>query len=249
MSNFGALSSLQYAAGDSLLHRLDPRSKFCFAASYSVTLLLSDSLTKSLVCMGIALLLYVLSKLHLLMVWRNMKGIIVLLLIADCFHTVLYGVDAAALMTIKIISFFMTVSLMFTTTPPERLIEGLRKIVTPLRRLGLQTETFIFMFTVAFIYIPLLLEDMMRIMQAQRVRGLHRGTWNIAGRLKDMFYLLTPLFLTILRRAERLSDAMESRCFHPGCVRTSYVPIQIAKPDIIVFMLALLLPFLLLCTR
>lgn len=196
--------------------------------------------------MVIAIFLYPLSKHHLLMVWKNVQGIIIVLFILDCFQVGLNGIEAAALMTLKVLSFFLMITLMLSTTPPEKQMEGLRKLLTPLRRLGINTETFVFMFTIAVIYIPLLLEDTMRIMQAQRVRGLHDGRWNIAGRGKDMFLLLTPLLLMIFRRAERLSDAMESRCYQPGCERTSYYQMKIAKHDIIVLILALLLPFIIL---
>jgi len=246
MSDLGALSSLQYVAGDSLLHRLDPRSKYVFAISYSLTLVSSSSLIISLLCMVIVIFLYLLSGPRLLMVWKSIRGIIVFLLILAGFQASLNGIEAAALMTLKMLSFFLMITLMISTTPPLKQTEGLRKLLTPLRRLGINTETFVFMFTVAVIYMPLLLEDTMRIMQAQRARGLHDDRWNIARRGKNMFLLLPPLLLMVFRRAERLSEAMESRCYRPGCERTSYNQMKIAKHDIIVLILALLLPFILL---
>ncbi|SMF92250.1 energy-coupling factor transport system permease protein [Paenibacillus uliginis N3/975] len=249
MSNLGALSSLQYAAGDSILHRLDPRSKYGFAISYSVTLVSSNSLIMTLVCMVIVIFLYMFSGLRLLMVWKSIRGIIVVLLILAGFQASLNGIEAAAQMTLKVLSFFLMITLILSTTPPEKQMEGLRKLLTPLRRLGINTETFVFMFSVAVIYMPLLLEDTTRILQAQRVRGLHGGRWNIAGRGKDMFLLLTPILLMIFRRAERLSEAMESRCYQPGCERTGYYQLKIAKHDIIVLILALLLPLILLYTK
>lgn len=249
MSNLGAFSSMLYAAGDSFLHRLDPRSKCGFAISYSATLVLSNSLITSLVCMIVAIFLYLLSRLRLLMVWKNIRGILVVLFIWDGFQASLRGMEATALMTINVLSFFLMIIWMVSTTPPEKQMEGLRKLLTPLRRLGIHTETFVFMFTVAVIYIPLFLEDTMRIMQAQRIRGLHGGGWNIAGRGRDLFLLLTPLLLSIFRRAERLSEAMESRCYQPGCERTGYYPMKMATHDIILLILAILLPLILLSPK
>lgn len=246
MNNLGALSSLQYVAGDSLLHRLDPRSKYGFAISYLVTLVSSNSLITSWVGMVIVISSYLLSGFHLLMVLKNLRGIIVVLFILGSIQASLNGIEPAALMTLKVLSLLLMITLMLSTTPPEKQIEGLRKLLSPVRRLGINTETFVFMFTVAVIYMPLLLEDTMRIMQAQRVRGLHNGRWNIARRSRDMLLLLIPVLLMILRRAERLSEAMESRCYQPGCERTGYVQLKIAKHDIIVLILAILLPFILL---
>jgi len=74
MSSLGALSTLQYVPGDSFLHRLDPRSKCGFVASYSLSLLSSHSFTAILVYTFIALLLLLLSKPRLYIIWDNIRG-------------------------------------------------------------------------------------------------------------------------------------------------------------------------------
>ncbi|QWU15593.1 energy-coupling factor transport system permease protein [Paenibacillus sophorae] len=243
MNSLGPLSALQYIPGNSLLHRLDPRSKYGFVVSYSINLASSHSLTTSLVYTFIALLLFLLSKLHLLTVWKNIRGLVIVLLILNYFQFRLHGIEAAALLTLKMLSFFLLVTLMLSTTPPEKQMEGLHNLLSPLRRLGVKTESFVFMFTIAVVYLPLLLEDFMRIMQAQRARGPQPGRWNLPGRGKDMFLLLNPLLFIIFRRAERLSEAMESRCYCPGCDRTAFYQLKLGKHDIIVLLLALLFAF------
>jgi energy-coupling factor transport system permease protein len=243
MNSVGPLSALQYVPGNSLLHRLDPRSKYGFAVSYSITLASSHSLTTSLFCTFIVLFLLLLSKLHLLTVWKNIRGLFVALLILNYFQFHLHGIEAAALLTFKMLSFSLLVTLMLSTTQPEKQMEGLHHLLSPLRCLGVKTESFVFMFTIAVIYLPLLLEDLVRIMQAQRARGPQPGKWNFPGRGKDMFLLLNSLLFIIFRRAERLSEAMESRCYRPGCERTAFYQLKLGKHDIIVLLLALLLTF------
>ncbi|MGO4699322.1 energy-coupling factor transporter transmembrane protein EcfT [Paenibacillus sp. 2TAB26] len=243
MNSLGPLSALQYVPGNSLLHRLDPRSKYGFVVSYSINLASSHSLTTSLIHTFIALLLFLLSKLHLLTVWKNIQGLVIVLLILNYFQFRLHGIEAAALLTLKMLSFFLLMTLMLSTTPPEKQMEGLQKLLSPLRRLGVKTESFVFMFTIAVIYLPLLLEDLMRIMQAQNARGPQPGRWNLLARGKDMLLLLTPLLFIIFRRAERLSEAMESRCYYPGCDRTAFYQLKLGKHDFIVLLLALLLAF------
>jgi len=241
MSSFGALSSLQYVPGDSFLHRLDPRSKYGFIASYSISLVSSHSFTESLIY---TLVLFLLSKLRLNLLWENMRGLFVLIIIFIYFQIALNGIEAAALMTLKMISFIFMVTLLLSTTPPEKQMEGLRKLLSPLRRLGVKTESCAVMVNIAIIYLPLLMEDLMRIMQAQRIRGPQHGRWNLAWRGRDMILLLTPLLLSTFRRAERLSDAMESRCFQPGSDRSAFYQLNLGRHDIIVLILALLLPFI-----
>ncbi|WP_274364962.1 energy-coupling factor transporter transmembrane component T family protein [Paenibacillus thermotolerans] len=243
MNGLGPLSALQYVPGNSLLHKLDPRSKYGFVVSYSITLVSSHSLTWSLICTLVALFLFLLSKLHLLTVWKNIRGLFVVIFLLGYFQFRLHGIEAAALLALKMLSLFMAATLMLSTTPPEKQMEGLRKVLSPLRRLGVKTETFVFMFTIAVIYVPLLLEDMMRIMQAQRARGPQPGRWNILSKGKDMVLLLNPLLLIIFRRAERLAEAMESRSYRPGCERTAYYQLKLGKQDLVVLLLALLLAF------
>lgn len=243
MRSFGALSTLQYVPGDSFLHRLDPRSKYGFVATYSISLVSSHSLTACLIYTLVALFLLLLSKLRLYLLWENIRGLIVLLVLIIYFQIALNGIEAAALMTLKMISFIFMVTLILSTTPPEKQMEGLRKLLSPLRRFGVKTESYAVMVNIAIIYLPLLLEDLMRIMQAQRMRGPQYGRWNMAWRGRDMILLLTPLLLMTFRRAERLSDAMESRCFRPGSERTAFYQLKLGRHDLVVLILALLLPF------
>ncbi|QMV44785.1 energy-coupling factor transporter transmembrane component T family protein [Cohnella cholangitidis] len=244
MSNFAALSTLQYVPGDSILHRLDPRSKYGFFASYSISLVSSHSFTASLIYTLFALFLFLLSRLRLYLLLESIRGLLIVIIIINYFQIILNGIEAATLLTLKMISFILTVTLILSTTPPEKLMEGLRKLLSPLRRLGVKSESCAVMFTVAVIYLPLLLEDLMRIMQAQRVRGAQYGRWNLAGRGRDMILLLTPLLLMTFRRADRLSDAMESRCYMPGSERTAFYYLKWGRLDFIVLILALLLPLI-----
>lgn len=244
MSGFGALSIMQYVPGDSFLHRLDPRSKYGFAVCCSVSLLSSHSFTASLIYMLVAIGVFLQTKLCLILLWENIRGLVVVILLFNTFQFVLNGIEAAALMTLNMMSLILLITTLISTTPPEKQMEGLRNLLSPLRRFGVNTESFAVMFTLAVIYLPLLLEDLIRIRQAQRVRGPQYAGWNLAGRGRALILLLTPLLHTTFRRAERLSDAMESRCFRPGSERTVLYPLKFGRYDRIVLVLALMLPFI-----
>jgi energy-coupling factor transport system permease protein len=241
LNSFGPLSALQYIPGNSLLHRLDPRSKYGFVMSYSIALFSSHSIALSLICTMIVFSLLLLSKLSLLTLWKNVQGFFVAILILNYSQFRLHGIETAAPLTLNMLSFFLLVTLMLSTTSPEKQMEGLRYLLSPLRRMGIKTDSFVLMFTIAIIYLPLLSGDLMQIMHAQKARGPQPGRWNLAGRVKDMISLLNPLFFIIFRRAERLAESMESRCFHPGCERTALYQLKLGKRDIIVLLLALLL--------
>src|SRR5690606_16628665 len=133
-----------------------PRSKYSFAISFTATLFSSHSLITCVVCSFIVIIFYQLSGLRFLFVWKSIRFVIVILFIFGIIQASLNGIEAAALMTLKWMSFFLIITLMLSTTPPEKQIEGLRKLLSPLRRFGMKTESFLFMFTAAVIYIPLL---------------------------------------------------------------------------------------------
>jgi len=219
-------------------------SKYGFLASYTISLVSFHSITACLIYTFVALCLFLLSKLRLVLLWENTRALLVVIILLNYFQIELNGVAAAASMTLKMISLLLIVTIILSTTPPEKQLEGLRKLSFPLRRLGVKTESFTVMLTLAVIYFPLLWDDFMRIKQAQKLRGPQYGRWNLTGRGRDMILLLMPLIISIFRRAERLSDAMESRCFRPDGERTSFYRLKFGRNDFIVSILALMLPWI-----
>ena len=236
MNSLGPLTILQYTPGNSLLHKLDPRSKYGLVLSYFITMASTPSLTTSFIYTLIALVLVLFCKLHLLTVWANIRGLVIVLLILNYAQYRLHGLETALVLTLRMFSFFLMLTLMLSTTLPEKHTAALQKLLSPLKRLGVNTELFVFMFTIAILYLPLLLQDLMRNMQAQKARGPQPDKWNIPARIKDLFLLLNPLLYIIFRRAERLSEAMESRCYSPGCERTAFYLLKFSKYDIIVLL-------------
>ena len=241
MNSIGTLSVFQYIPGESLMHRLDPRSKYGIIVSLLINLAYSHTLIMSLIYTLLTLLLFLLSKLNLFTVWKNIRGFFILLFIFIIVQLRLYGIEAAALLMLKMVCLVVLMTLMLATTPPEKQMEAMYKLLSPLRRIGVKTESFVLMFTIAFIYLPLLLQDLIQITQAQRSRGPQASRWNIWSRGKDMLMLLTPLLFIVFRRAERLSEAMESRCYYPGCKRTAFYQLKLGRLDRLVLLLALLI--------
>lgn len=76
------------------------------------------------------------------------------------------------------------------------------------------------MMTIALRFVPTLIEETDRIMNAQRARGVDFSHGNIIDRAKALIPVLIPLFLSAVRRAGDLATAMECRCYHGGDGRT-----------------------------
>lgn len=259
MNESGILPALQYSPDTSLLHRFDPRAKFVFFISYSALLFSSASLAATLAYGLIAIVLLGCAKFDPIRLWNSVKGIALLLAVMSAVQFVSHpggkviatwhgvaittgGIETAAWLTCRWLSFYFVVLLMFATTSPAKQVEALRKLLTPLRRAGTRAEAFVFMLTIAVLYIPYLIEDARRILQAWKARGGQPAFWNVPGWGKEAMHLLYPLTIGIYRRAEVLSAAIEARGYRPGCLRTEYEPLRFSTKDTLLVIAACLLP-------
>ena len=122
-------------------------------------------------------------------------------------------------------------SLLTLTTSPVVLTDGLERLLSPLRRLGFPAHDIAMMMTIALRFIPTLLEEADKIMKAQMARGADFESGNILQRAKAMIPLLVPLFVSAFRRADDLSMAMESRCYHGSEGRTRMRVLKVTRND------------------
>ena len=91
--------------------------------------------------------------------------------------------------------------------------------------------------SIALRFIPILLEEMDRIMKAQQARGADFESGNLIQRAKGLVPLLVPLFIAAIRRANDLAMAMEARCYHGGQGRTKMKPLHYEKRDRMAYLL------------
>lgn len=89
------------------------------------------------------------------------------------------------------------------------------------------------MMSLALRFVPTLLEETDKIMQAQKARGADLEGGNVIARIKALIPILVPLFVSSFRRAYDLATAMECRCYHGGEGRTRMKSIHMAKRDVI----------------
>ena len=85
--------------------------------------------------------------------------------------------------------------------------------------------------SIALRFIPTLIEETGKIMNAQKARGAEFDTGNLIQKAKAMLPLLVPLFISAFRRADELATAMESRCYHGGEGRTKMKVLKMARRD------------------
>ena len=215
----------QYFPGDTLAHRLDPRTKLLATVLYIIAIFLA----KGPIAYGVLILTLIvsvrISKVGARALFRGLKPVLFIIaftavlnlfytpgtVIAQfwIFHVTREGVITAIAMMLRISLLIMGTFLLTYTTSPIRLTDGLEDLLGPLK-----------MMSIALRFIPTLIEETDKIMSAQRARGADFESGNLLQRAKALIPLLVPLFVSAFRRADELATAMECRCYHGGEGRT-----------------------------
>ena len=135
-------------------------------------------------------------------------------------------------MAIRLILLITGTSILTLTTSPIALTDGIERLLSPFRKIGVPAHELAMMMTIALRFIPTLLEETDKIMKAQMARGADFESGNLINRAKNMVPLLVPLFISAFRRADDLAMAMEARCYRGGENRTRLKELKMTSLDI-----------------
>lgn len=243
----------QYYPADSVLHKLDPRLKIIGTFLYIISLFLVRDLPGYAVACVFLVSMIVLSHVPFKFMVRGLRGILFLLLFTSVFNIFFTpgeilmsigklnitreGLRVGARVVIRLVFLVIGSSLMTLTTTPNRLTDGLERVLKPLKRLKLPVHEVAMMISIALGFIPILVEELDKIMKAQSARGADLESKKLSVRVKSMIPILVPLFVSAFRRAGDLATAMEARCYHGGEGRTKFKPLRYVKRDYIAFLI------------
>lgn len=255
----------QYFPGNSLVHKLDPRVKIIIIGIFIASLFFIDSFFPYIfVALFIGTVIKV-AKLPVKFIIKGLKPlvfIIMITLLINIFMTkgeVLFnigpltvtkeGLSTAVFMALRLIFLITGTSLLTLTTSPISLTDGIEKLLSPFKKVGLPAHELAMMMTIALRFIPTLLEETDKIMKAQMARGADFESGNIINRAKNLVPLLVPLFINAFRRADELATAMEARCYRGGDNRTRLNELKLKKMDFVVLSSMILFFGLIISTR
>ena len=237
----------QYFPGDSPLHRLDPRMKIILTIAYMVMLFVAFNAPGLAVASFFMVVIVALSRIPLRMVFRGVRPILPIIIITAVinafyigghtlfkfyFVTVSYeGLELAVFMAVRIVFLIVGTSMMTYTTSPISLTDALEQLLAPLGKIHLPVHELSMMMTIALRFIPTLIEETNKIINAQKARGADFESGNIARRMKAMVPILIPLFVSAFRRAEELAMAMDCRCYRGGEGRTRMRQLKYSRRD------------------
>lgn len=241
----------QYFPGNTLAHRLDPRTKLLAVVLYIVALFSARGVLSYAIVMAVLALCICVSKVKLRALTKGLKAVYIIVIftaimnmfftggtpIADVWllrHITFEGLRTAAFMVLRIVMLIMGTFLLTYTTSPIALTDGLENALSPLKKLHVPVHELAMMMSIALRFIPTLIEETDKIMSAQKARGADFESGNIFQRAKALVPILVPLFISAFRRADELATAMECRCYHGGEGRTALHVLRYQVADYLV---------------
>ena len=241
----------QHFPGSSLVHRFDPRLKLVLTIAYIVLLFAASNplgLTLSILFLAV---MYRVAKIPGKMILKSLRPILPIVVftavlnlffvsgegepLVHIWFLTIYaeGVRYAVLMAVRVMALIAGTSLLTYTTSPIVLTDAIEQLLKPLGKLHFPVHELAMMMSIALRFIPTLIEETDKIMNAQKARGAQLDTGKMTDRVKALVPVLIPLFISAFRRADELAMAMECRCYRGGEGRTRLKVLRCEKQDYI----------------
>ncbi len=237
----------QYFPGNTPVHRLDPRTKLIGVVLYFIALFSA----KGPLSMGLVFLTLVftvaLSRIKTNSLLKGMKPLLFIMIFTALlnllytdgrvlarwwiFKITAEGLERTILMVVRIMLLVSCTFLLTYTTSPLQLTDGLEHLMRPLKKIRFPVHELSMMMSIALRFIPTLIEELDKIMSAQKARGADFETGGLIKRAKALLPVLVPLFVSAFRRADELATAMECRCYHGGEGRSRMKELQMRGLD------------------
>ena len=239
----------QYFPGNSAVHRMDARMKILLTVALLVDIFISDGFVGFALILAFVLMVARITRISLSFVVRGLKPIAFIAaftFVLNLFmqtggetivhwkfiHITTGGLRTAVYMAIRLMLLVISSQLLTLTTSSLSLTDGLESLMKPISNIRFPAHEIAMMMSIALRFIPTLMEETDKIMNAQKARGADFDSGNLMRRARAMVPLLVPLFVSSFRRADELALAMEARCYRGGKGRTRMNQLHMSRLDL-----------------
>ncbi|MBO1198054.1 energy-coupling factor transporter transmembrane protein EcfT [Staphylococcus simiae] len=229
----------RYLPNNSIIHNLDPRAKLIFVFLFIILIFFCHSPITYLWLFALILLFMKLAKIQFWFLIKGLTPIFVFLIFTFLMHVFFtkggqvlvqwhsFTIETAGIVegiyiSLRLIAIVMVATLMTLSTSPIDLTDAFDKLLTPLKWIKIPVHQLSMIMSIALRFIPTLMDELDKIILAQKSRGSEISSGNITTRIKAFIPLLVPLFISAFQRAEELAIAMEVRGYDANVKRTSY---------------------------
>lgn len=226
----------QYFFGNSVIHRLDARTKIICLFVFIILLFGSINFVSLFLTVAACLAVIIMTKINFIFYLKSMKVILFVIILTGVINLfygsgkVLFewgiiiitegGISTALFVCIRLSALMLISSVLTYTTTPTDLTYAMERLMSPLKILRIKPHEIALMMSVALRFIPVLLIESDRIMNAQKSRGADMESGNLFKRVRSFIPVIIPLFVSSIRHANDLAIAMECRCYNGSEGRT-----------------------------
>lgn len=226
----------QFFPGNSVIHKIDPRVKILLIIAYIVFLFVANNFVSLGFMVLVTVAIVLLTKIPVKMYFKGLKAIMFIILFTSVLNMfygsgepiwqwgflkiTLNGISNAVFISIRIVALIFISCVLTYTTSPTDLTDALERLMKPLTVFHIKVHEIVMMMTIALRFVPTLLEETDKIMNAQKARGANMDSGGLIKRVKAMMPVLVPLLVSSFNRAYELAVAMECRCYRGGAGRT-----------------------------
>ncbi len=243
----------QYLPGDSLIHRLDPRTKLIGCMAVIITILVNDHwLGLCIITLFIAMII-IMAKIDVRAVLRGVKWLWLLLTLTFFFQAILTegdplfhlgpmifsqeGLSLGIITVLRLLILYLSSTILTMTTSSMKLAGGMEALLSPLSYLRIPVYQLAMLINVSLRFIPTIIEEAETISRAQKSRGAPFNSPKRSIQLRAALAVLIPLIAASLQRATDLAAAMESRCYTGGANQSRLKNLHYGTNDFMAFML------------
>lgn len=229
----------RYVPAESVLHRMDPRSKLVLIFIFVCIVFLANNMLTYGLLTVYTFLMIALSKVPIRFIYTGLKPVLLLVIFTLFLHLFLTkegevlfrfgwitiyeeGLRQGIFISLRFFLLILMTSILTLTTTPIEITDGLESLLAPLNKIKFPVHELALMMSISLRFIPTLMQETDKIMKAQTARGVDFSSGPIKERIKAIIPLLIPLFVSSFKRAEELAVAMESRGYRGGEGRTKY---------------------------
>ncbi|CAM4294640.1 cobalt ABC transporter permease [Streptococcus penaeicida] len=248
----------RYIPGNSIIHRLDPRSKLIAMMIYIIIIFWANNFVTNAIMFTLTIIAVLLSQVKISFFLNGLKPMIGIILFTTIFQILFtqggqvlfqfwiikitsFGLRQALLIFMRFILIIFFSTLLTLTTTPLSLSDAVESLLKPLKIIKVPAHEIGLMLSLSLRFVPTLMDDTTRIMNAQKARGVDFGEGNLIQRVKSIIPILIPLFASSFKRADALAIAMESRGYKGGEGRTKFRILDWTFKDTLVIFLMILL--------
>jgi energy-coupling factor transport system permease protein len=275
MENFEFLRNVtigQYFQGDSVVHRIDPRTKITVLIILAIVNSFVLSVTGNVLLLSLCVAFVLMSGISFRFMVSGVKPALPLIMIFALMQLFFYGdayppygmetvtywrwgiisvtngsIQLVIVTLMRFLEILFLVSLLTGTTTTTKLAYAIESMLQPFQKLRVPAQEISLIGTIALRFVPIFAEQMEIIMKAQASRGAdfgEGGMFQFVKRTRQMVTLIVPLFVDAFRRAEDLILAMDARCYTGGQGRTKIVRFRMSRLDYVIIISIVILGIL-----